>query len=723
MTRNPDLLAGGGDPSAETPAAYEFAGFVMDLRRVGVWKGDEAVPLEPKSFDVLRYLVEHRDRLVTHDELLDNAWAGTFVTPNALTRTIARLRKALGDVSTEGTVIETVAKRGYRFVAPVSVIGQSPRVQREPHARTTAHPLGRVLRPTAVLVALLLAATAGAAWWTMSRSSGARHIPRSIAAVTTSGNVIHAALAPGGETVAYVESVGGLQALWLRQIDGANAIPLVAPAPVEYWGVTISPDSRTIYYVVKGAAPHADPSGTLFRLPLLGGAAANLGNGYDSPVAVSPDGRSIAFLRAGHPRAGESAVMIANGDGTGARPIAIRRAPEAFAPAFYAAPSWSPEGDRIAAPLRNVETRQARLALVDTGTGAVSVFAEAFSSVSYTAWHADRGILFAGRALGAEPGTGLSAQIWRQPLPGGAPSRVTSDVIDYRSVSLASDGSALATVGMTNAAGLWLVPLGAGAPRKLPETLRTDGRDGVAWVDAATLTFTSPVGTAQQIWTMNVDGRDRRALTAESTNTWPRPSPDGKTIYFATLAGADEGIWRMRRDGTGKQLVARVRNASRLIVTPDGTTVFFTAPADDTPSTWKVSVDGGAPALVVRGLSGTVVSGDRLQLSGFWRPRAAAATRLAVFPIEGGPPTHVFDGPFGSDHGGSVWWSADGQALLFTTTERANVWRLALSGGAPVRVTDLPDGAIVRGDVSPDGRTLVALRGTPVRDVYLLKGF
>jgi hypothetical protein len=51
------------------------------------------------------------------------------------------------------------------------------------------------------------------------------------------------------------------------------------------------------------------------------------------------------------------------------------------------------------------------------------------------------------------------------------------------------------------------------------------------------------------------------------------------------------------------------------------------------------------------------------------------------------------------------------------------VWRRTFAGGPPVRVTDLADGAIVRGDVSRDGRTLLALRGTPVRDVYLLKGF
>jgi hypothetical protein len=194
-------------------------------------------------------------------------------------------------------------------------------------------------------------------------------------------------------------------------------------------------------------------------------------------------------------------------------------------------------------------------------------------------------------------------------------------------------------------------------------------------------------------------------------------------VYCSAIGGGADGIWRMRRDGTGRQLVSRVRNASRLAVARDGGTVFFTALAGDLPSTWKVPAAGGPPELVVRGLAHAAVSRDGRRLAGFWRADVAARHQLAVFPVEGGAPVHVFEGSFGLDHIGGVWWSARGDALLFTTTERANIWRLALTGGAPVRVTDLPDGTIVRGDLSPDGRTLVAMRGTPVRDVYLLEGF
>src|ERR1051325_7120826 len=101
---------------------FEFEGLRLDLRRMGVWRGGERVSLEPKALDVLRHLVVHRDRLVTKDELLDAVWKDTFVTPNVLTRAVAQLRKSLNDDVESPKLIETVAKRGYRFVASVTEV-------------------------------------------------------------------------------------------------------------------------------------------------------------------------------------------------------------------------------------------------------------------------------------------------------------------------------------------------------------------------------------------------------------------------------------------------------------------------------------------------------------------------------------------------------------------------------------------------------------------------
>src|SRR3954454_20276720 len=113
---------------------YESGDLRIDLGRMTATRAGAPIPLEPKAFDVLVYLVRHGDRVVTKDELLDAVWTGTFVTPNVLTRAVAQIRKALGDESQDARYIETLAKRGYRFIAPVTVSGAGATAAESPAA-------------------------------------------------------------------------------------------------------------------------------------------------------------------------------------------------------------------------------------------------------------------------------------------------------------------------------------------------------------------------------------------------------------------------------------------------------------------------------------------------------------------------------------------------------------------------------------------------------------
>ena len=98
---------------------YQFDKVRVEAREFRVFKDGEPVALEPKAFQVLVYLLEQRGRLVTKDELLEAVWKDSFVTPNALTRIVAQLRRALGDASQNSRYIETVPTHGYRFIAEV----------------------------------------------------------------------------------------------------------------------------------------------------------------------------------------------------------------------------------------------------------------------------------------------------------------------------------------------------------------------------------------------------------------------------------------------------------------------------------------------------------------------------------------------------------------------------------------------------------------------------
>src|SRR5260370_22354866 len=96
-----------------------FQSFRLDTANQCIWRGQECVPNPPKAYDVLRYLVENPERLVTPDELLEKLWPETYVNPEVLRKYILDIRKILGDRPDRPEFIETVTKRGYRFIAQV----------------------------------------------------------------------------------------------------------------------------------------------------------------------------------------------------------------------------------------------------------------------------------------------------------------------------------------------------------------------------------------------------------------------------------------------------------------------------------------------------------------------------------------------------------------------------------------------------------------------------
>src|SRR5262245_1399022 len=99
---------------------HRFADCELDDSRYELRRGGAVVKVEPKTFDVLAYLVRCSDRVVTKDELLDALWPGQAVSESVLPKCIAAARRAVGDARTPGAVIQTVHGRGYRFVAPVA---------------------------------------------------------------------------------------------------------------------------------------------------------------------------------------------------------------------------------------------------------------------------------------------------------------------------------------------------------------------------------------------------------------------------------------------------------------------------------------------------------------------------------------------------------------------------------------------------------------------------
>src|ERR1700723_3410855 len=101
---------------------YRFVDFVLDPARHTLTRADSAVPLPPRAFDVLLYLAQNPNRLVTKEELLLGVWGDTIVEEGNLTQYISHLRKALGDSAEDSRLIVTIARRGYQFAADVTVV-------------------------------------------------------------------------------------------------------------------------------------------------------------------------------------------------------------------------------------------------------------------------------------------------------------------------------------------------------------------------------------------------------------------------------------------------------------------------------------------------------------------------------------------------------------------------------------------------------------------------
>jgi serine/threonine protein kinase/formylglycine-generating enzyme required for sulfatase activity/predicted esterase len=120
------------------PARYCFDDVVVEPRNFRVLKNGESRSLEPRVFDLLIFLIENRGRVVEKQELFEQVWKQAFVTDNALTRAIKEIRRVIGDDASAPRYIETIPKRGYRFVAEVLTSSSQPSRTRRPEDLVSA---------------------------------------------------------------------------------------------------------------------------------------------------------------------------------------------------------------------------------------------------------------------------------------------------------------------------------------------------------------------------------------------------------------------------------------------------------------------------------------------------------------------------------------------------------------------------------------------------------
>src|SRR5688500_382120 len=327
-----------------------------------------------------------------------------------------------------------------------------------------------------------------------------------ITKLTFNGKAISAVISPDGKQVVYVVDDGGRRSLWLRHVATATDVQLAAPEDIYYFSLTISPDGNFLYYAYGGTTIQ---NRVLYRMPVLGGNPRKVIADIGSPIGFSPDGKQLAFVRSslrggmrsgqrGGGEQGESALIVANADGTEERKIATRQGgPNRFGNFFNGGVVWSPDGQRIAAIARATDSagRFNNVVEVPVDGGAERMLtSQRWYQIQRLAWLSDgNGLLM----TAAEKASDLrTEQIWHLSYPGGEAKKITNDLNNYQGISLNGDSSVLVTIQQNEAMDIWVAPDGdAGRATQLKSvSSNRDGFDGVRWTPDGKIVFNSMAG-------------------------------------------------------------------------------------------------------------------------------------------------------------------------------------------------------------------------------------
>ena len=224
--------------SVASPKHHRFENVDVDLLNLRVMVDGEIRSLEPKSFRLLQFLIENRDRVVSKEEIFEAVWPGAFVSDNALTRAIAQIRKAIGDDTKQPRYIETVPTIGYRFSArlepPPPEESETIEVTHEEITERNLTPaIAWYSRPAlwlilgAVILAAVLVAAGGLSRRSDTPATEVRAtlvLPPETKLALGRGSAV--AFSPDGRKVVYsLESEGKVQ-LYLHSLDSFDPIPI-----------------------------------------------------------------------------------------------------------------------------------------------------------------------------------------------------------------------------------------------------------------------------------------------------------------------------------------------------------------------------------------------------------------------------------------------------------------------------------------------------------------
>ena len=616
-------------PPAEGRQYARFGPFEVDLQLGELVAGGSKGKLQEQPLQILTLLIERPGELVTREQIRQKLWPnGTFVDfEHGINTAVKKLRAALGDDPENPRFIETLPRKGYRFIAPVTV----PEV---------LAPLVRHHRPLMIVVAtgLAIAAAAVAIWFATNARSGPQSTLEPVLLIGYLGSKSEPSFSPDGDRVAF--SWDGPNQdnrdIYVTQIGASEPVRLTSDAAFEH-GPVWSPDGRSIAFLRQMSGNRTG----VFLIPAIGGTASKLtelGPGtalqqlWARPCWHS-GGRWIVVSDTSSER--EAAALFLLSTETGEKRRVTSPPQNTIADAW---PAISPDG-HVLVFVRSSDFRRDIYALElsndlrPVGDPKRITFSKPYNT--QPVWSADgRSIVFASFESPHQ------SSLWRMTLKtplGPAASLLQLPLPDARWPAISRHGR-LVYGRASFDYDIWRLELGgSGRRERLPSNSTRLEHTPQYSPDGNRIAFASDRSGTHEIWVCAGDGSRPVKLTSFGGPyvTSPVWSPDGRRLAFAVRPGADDEIYLVGWEGGKPEHLVR---GSGPTWSRDGRWIYFGSKRSGTWQVWKLAVGGGSPVQVTTaGGEWGLESMDRrffyYRINGaVWRARADGGEETRLIP-------------------------------------------------------------------------------------------
>jgi Tol biopolymer transport system component/DNA-binding winged helix-turn-helix (wHTH) protein len=683
---------------------FEFGPFRLIPAESLLLRDGQPVPLSPKPFEVLQLLVENHGHLLDKDEMMKRLWPDSFVEEANLAKYVFTVREVLGGERNGSKYIQTLPKRGYRFIAPVRVLEAESGTEVTPEALAgvaaprLARLEGRKLWLLLSGVALLVFGVTTLAWFRWGTKSAPAPEPRVTRVTALSGNIGSPALSPDGKSIVFPweDQNAEHSGLFLLQIGSTTPLRLTYDRGLELWP-TWSPDGSQIAFLRQTPGNCG-----IYVIPALGGPERKLidlrADRYFW-LAWSPDGKTIAFTERDSVAEPHALALLS------VETLERRRLSQPAGTTMLLRFAFSPDSSKIAAIIGNAKGIGVQVRSIPSGHVVTLLEGqkEWFSSV---VWHPD------GKHLIVSANQKGVRRLWKLPLQGGDLEPLAFAGEDAFFPSVSPDGKRLVFVHEFHDWDLWRIALGTGQVQSSAPFLSSTRLD---WdpafsPDGTRIAFASERSGTRELWVGDSDGSNALQLTSLGGPQPGKPSwsPDGRHIAFHVFDGG--GIRVVPGDGGPLRTVFK-EYGEFPSWSAHGHWVYFSRGTNGVFRIWKVPAEGGSAVQVTQG-EGLVAQEDpegvylyfsKVTAPGIWR-----------MPVKGGEETPVIP-DFSPALSGYWKVAADGIYYVMgetrldrTVVHRVNFFHLASRRTSVVATLS---GALEPWyggmSISPDGRSIV----------------